>query len=376
VPRFLRRNLVVRGLAYDDVGGDPAGIYCPGPPSENLIVPQVIAWPFSTDDAGVSFPSGIVGVRSVSPGRATEKAWATPGDPLENLDEWIAVPDTLPVGYTARPSRDVSRGPVGVSTTKGSAYLKISTNGAGQQSTASGNYTANGAGSGQVMDGAWLVNGLAVGTLTGFCPSYRPSGGGGIVPLGLVPINVGKQVLHCIVYEAGGGPTLPGLDAGLAALPSLMGGMAMWTQPNYGMRRVTWRHTLIATPANWAVGGNTVKVQFIIGHNAAWDRAGYGDTNDYASTVFTKSDFSTDGVDIGFGLQRYTLTHTSTAGVSSTAARTWIVGFSCKASSAWAGDYSGNSYPNHTKRVWLSPRLDVPPWFSVYGAGLGAPGGV
>jgi hypothetical protein len=199
------------------------------------------------------------------------------------------------------------------------------------------------------------------------------------VPLAFVPLNVSKEVLHCIVYEAGGGPTLPGLDSGLTALPSLLGGMAMWTQPSYGFRRATWRHTVIATPAVWAVAGNTLKIQFIIGHNANWSRSGYGDTNDYASSVFTKSDFSTDGVNIGFGLQRYTLTHTSTSGVSSTGAtapRTWIAGFSCKQSSAWAGDYSSNTFPNHTKRLWLSPRLDIPPWFSVYGAGIGAPGGI
>jgi hypothetical protein len=163
MPRFLRRNFAIRGLSSADVFTTRKGIYTPAAAAANqLIVPQVIAWPFSADDAGVAFPSGIVGIRSVAAARSTERAWATPGDPLENQDQWIAVPDTLPGGYTARNSRDHDRGAPSATSTKGTPYLKISTNGAGQNSTFSGNYTANGAGSGQVMDAAWLVNGLAV----------------------------------------------------------------------------------------------------------------------------------------------------------------------------------------------------------------------
>ena len=55
---------------------------------------EVIEWPFSTDDAGVSFPGGLYGVRT--------RAWRQPlADGGGDMDWWTAVPRELPAEYQA-----------------------------------------------------------------------------------------------------------------------------------------------------------------------------------------------------------------------------------------------------------------------------------
>ena len=85
--------------------------------SGGRIVPRVETWPFSVDQNGQSFPGGLVGVRfDYSP---------TPGsDPVTfNKQYLLAVPGTLPVGYTLRASRDCNRGAFPSSdSTKGLAF--------------------------------------------------------------------------------------------------------------------------------------------------------------------------------------------------------------------------------------------------------------
>lgn len=57
---------------------------------------EVIEWPFSEDEAGVSFPGNLYGVRT--------RCWRQPlADGGGDMDWWTAVPKTLPSGYTLVP---------------------------------------------------------------------------------------------------------------------------------------------------------------------------------------------------------------------------------------------------------------------------------
>jgi hypothetical protein len=59
--------------------------------------------------------------------------------------------------------------------------------------------------------------------------------------------------------------------------------------------------------------------------------------------------------------------------------RAWMVGYAAAGSLVnGPSDYSNAVIGDkaYTKRVDCSPTVMVPPWFSVYGAGIGAPGGI
>lgn len=62
-------------------------------------IPTVVPWPHASDVNGIAYPAGLVGVRF-------GYQYQTP-DPEATMNAaLVAVPDTLPVGYTARPIRD------------------------------------------------------------------------------------------------------------------------------------------------------------------------------------------------------------------------------------------------------------------------------
>lgn len=399
--RLLRPNTRLEGVSTSPTGGavgatngqrrgyglgrvHPVG-------SAGLIIPQVIEWPWATDDAGVAFPSGIVGLRTVNAARNTERAWATPGDPLEGQDKWIAVPTTLPSGYTARTGRDSNKGTYGVASgfpsvrfSRGAPWLDIAWNGAGVGATASWNYEAIGGAGAYVMKADFTINGNDPRSTAISMPSYRPSGGGGVVPLDWFPVNLSQKTLDCIWYEGGGYDTLhPDFDAWFrSGLIFPTSGMAVWTRYGPGIRAVTMRTTFIGLPSDWTAMPNAqIGVQFMIKHNADGSRSGKGDTLDYLSPLYRKSDVTATGIYIG-GYQIYSIIHTATIASQPTAAdgfRSWCVG--CQVGQVNSLLYSVSAYTsggdqNASNRVWLSPRVDVPPWFTATGAGLIAPGGI
>jgi hypothetical protein len=69
------------------------------------LVPQVETWPYSSDDNGRSYPAGTVGVRFTY---TTQR-----GSDLVTFNDTglVAVPSTLPAGYTYRWKRDHNMGP-------------------------------------------------------------------------------------------------------------------------------------------------------------------------------------------------------------------------------------------------------------------------
>lgn len=69
----------------------------------SMVVPTVEPWPHTTDDNGQSFPGGLVGVRF-------RYSWLT-GTLADNDEFLVAVPATLPSGYTHRWKRDQNCGP-------------------------------------------------------------------------------------------------------------------------------------------------------------------------------------------------------------------------------------------------------------------------
>jgi hypothetical protein len=71
-------------------------------------MPSVVAWPFAVDSNGEAYPAGLVGVYS---NFVYNESAATFNQRL------IAVPDTLPVGYTPRMERDHNRAPADSSKT-------------------------------------------------------------------------------------------------------------------------------------------------------------------------------------------------------------------------------------------------------------------
>lgn len=388
VPRFLRRNHVVRGLQAGDVAGSTAGITGPGPSSQSLIVPQCIAWPFSTDDDGVAWPAGTVGIRSVSPGRLTERAWATPGDPLEGLDQWIAVPDTLPGGYTLRRGRDANRGPTAPgfgATTRGTPWLTVAKNGSGEGPTFASNYTLTA--NGFESFAGWLTNGQTPGTLAGFCPSYRPNGGGGIVPVGWVPTNVSKKTLRCYFYDSTR-PPLADLDASLAGYAHNSSGMWIWTKRDIGFRAITMVVLVGTTPFLWGAAANTdVAIQFTVRSNTNGLVSGDGTVQDYLSPIYRKSDFvflqsgPFPGVDYYFLRKTIQNTWNRTKADGLWAYKVGYIAASQNVLGSPPYGIIANAAPvpialDYQAGYRLSPRADVPAWFSTYGAGVGAPGGI
>jgi hypothetical protein len=394
-PRFLRRNQVVRGLAHSDTAASTAGLYGPGPSSENLIMPQCIEWPFTTDDDGLGWPAGTVGIRSVSPGRAAEEAWATPGDLTEGLDEWIAVPDTLPSGYTLRRGRDVNRGPAGPTfdpgrptfsdTTRGTPWLTVEKNGQGEGPTFASNYTLTA--NGFESYAGWRTNGQTPGTVTGFCPSYRPDGGGGIVPLGWVPTNVSKKTLRCYFYDSSR-PPLADLDPSISVYPNHASGMWIWTTADVGFRAITMVGLVATTPFLWGSAANgDVGVQFIVKSNGDGSISGNGSATDYLSPVYHKSDFvflqsgPFPGVDYYFIRKTITNTWNRTKADGLWA---YKVGFVFASNNVFGsppyGPVANAAGPgiglDYQQSYRLHPRADIPAWFSTYGQGVGAPGGV
>lgn len=385
MPRFYRRNNRVFGFSYADPVTAP--ITGPGPTAKELIVPQCIEWPFAADDAGIAYPAGTVGIRSVSPGRATEKTWGTPGGPFEGLDKWFPVPDTLPGGYTLRNSRDVSRGPCVFSgdpedTTRGTPWLEVTWNGLGEFNAAgaAGNYslTANG----YESSAAYLINGLAPGTVTFFCPSYRPDGGGGIVPLSWVPMGFSQKVLTCYMYNQDR-PPLVDLDASIAGYTNKSAGAWVWTRRDVGFRNIVLPVLVASTPATWAAAANTdIAVQFTVRSNATGLISGEGTAADYLSAVYHKSDF-TFLQTIGL-FDYYTLRHSVPNTWNRTKAQglwAYKVGFVVATQASLGSVYIPNAVGAgisvyHQPGYRLSPRCDIPAWFATYGIGVGAPGGV
>ncbi len=387
MPRFLRRNLAIRGLASTDTRSTRDGIYTPASAgADQLIVPQVIPWPFTTDDDGVSFPAGTVGIRSVAQARTTERAWATAGDPLEDLDQWVPVPDTLPGSYTARDSRDHDRGhrTTGFSAkTRGTPYLTIAKNGAGEHATFSGNYTLTA--NGYESLASWVVNGQTPGTLTGNCPTYRPSGGGGLVPLDWVPMGLSKQTLRCYMYDAAV-PPFADMDPSIAGYFYTEGGVWVWTKPDIGARAITMVALVATTAFLWAATGNTdVAIQFIVKSNTDGSVSGNGANVDYLSPIYRKSDLvyiaTVTGVDYYYLRVSIPVTwnRTKAQGIGA-----YKVGWAARAnqvlgSHSWSiiANAAGSGMPvDYQQGYRLSPRADVPAWFSTYGQGIGAPGGV
>jgi hypothetical protein len=86
----VRKQRQSNGTANDDVADRSAldhGRLMPSYGSDGgAYIPEVIAWPYGSDDAGIAFPAGLLGIHM------------TPN--VDDASSLIAVPDTLPGGYT------------------------------------------------------------------------------------------------------------------------------------------------------------------------------------------------------------------------------------------------------------------------------------
>ncbi len=381
MPRFLRRNVRMTGVSLSPsrTGNKALGFgrehpgWLPG-----FIVPQVIEWPWSEDEAGVAFPAGLVGVRCRAEVRSLESLWATSGHDYEDQDRWIAVPDTLPSGYTARRTRDCNKGgtyeggaggdpdPI---YTRGAPYLNVTHN--EQEDVFGGIMLAN-----------WIANSGAPHGGNDAGPAYRPEGGGGVVPLTWYPANVSDRTLH---FRIGGVSFDPAnFDAWFATAGiSPVQYNAAWTNVSLGFRAMKMRATVQASAAAWAALANTdIGVQFAVRTNA--DRnstAGDGDTAVYLSALFRKSDFSP--VYAVGGTNYYSITHefdfTPYNPTPSEGSTHWCAGYILEAvnlSGVSDWDPSDPAEYQYSKRVDMCSRVDIPLWFTATGIGLIAPGGL
>ncbi len=385
--RLLRPNIHLQGV--DTAGSDAYGLGRSHPHGSEagLIIPQVIEWPWSEDDAGCTFPAGLYGVRSVCDTREVERAWLTAGDATEGEDRWIAVPDTLPGDYTARNARDHNKGHYAPAVfgigggTRGTPYFDLRHNGLGV-SAGAGNYTAT-AGA-YLMTADYTINNQDLTDTGDHMPSYRPSGGGGIVKLAWFPTALSDRTLKCIFYDNGHPVGLPGgsgYDAWIIANTSGNLGISLFTKPSPGFRRIKWRAVVAATDAQWAgMAENELRVQFRIAHNADNSTTGIGDTNDYLSPVFTKSDYTKGSLWSGSSYY-YTCEHSATDADYTLPDpgdefRRWYVGY---LQGHWPLQVTQAVYPTTEalgRMVWLSPRVDIPFWFTATSGNLVAPGGL
>ena len=384
--RLLRRNIHLTGVDTSGTTAGDLGRAHPHGAEAGLVIPQVIEWPWAVDDAGCSFPAGIYGVRSVCDTRTQERNWLTVGHADYNKDRWIAVPSTLPGGYTARNARDHNKGPHIPAVfgfgggTRGTPYFDLRHNEAGAGNTASANYqSGSGATGAYRMLADYTINGLALTASGDHMPSYRPSGGGGIVPLSWFPTALSDRTLKCKFYDTGHPTSLALSDYDAYVKNNALGGISLFTKPSPGFRRIWWRAVVQASDANWAALAETaLRLQFRVAHNADNSTTFVGDTTDHLSAVFTKSNF-TKGAAVGFGTfhyyyKEYSITDADyTMPAPGDAYRRWYVGYQIGHVGGLVADNTDTVDP---KIVALSPRVDIPFWFTATSGNLVAPGGL
>lgn len=399
MPRFLRRNIGLHGVqASSDTNAYALGRAHPHSALGGLIIPQVIEWPWSQDDAGCAFPSGLLGVRSVCAARDTERAWATPGDPVEGEDRWVAVPDTLPAGYTARTDRDHNKGYISDGyfdwdlftwvdgSTRGTPYFDIQHNGMGWSTTLASDNHQDVIGQGRLMRADYTLNGQSGGLTTGMCPTYRPTGGGGLVPIDWHPFNVSDKCLHA--YYLGPVPPLPGTwgDAWwTSGSVSAIGGLELRTASGGpGFRRFRIVVNVFATAANWAAAANA-DLGFQVRISNSVTGTNPDESTDYTSPLYDKSAFTIGPAFFGGNVYYKDLIIDDTMFTPRDPADgpTFYyiqarVGHKQPPARIGTGPdaSAGSTYVATSPQLYLSPRVDVPFWFTATGPGLVAPGGL
>lgn len=389
MPRFLRRNVALRGVQTSGTDADDLGRRHPASAAAALIIPQCIAWPFANDMYGDTMPSGIVAVRSVAQARqSVERAWSTSGDPLEGLDRWIAVPDSLPVGYTARVSRDINKGRLGTSThSRGTPYFDVTFTDSPFTRDASDNFSAS----------SRFTPAFGIGS----GPYYRPSGGGGLAgPLAWYPMNVSDRVPLYVSRPSGISSAVspvPGWSiAPAAAVNSASQNGSITWQRHIGWRSLKLRIAVCVQDAFWSTFvGSEFRAQYQVRHNVSGSTSGNGDTQDYLSPALTKADFTQGPPDqwaAHAGWSVYYHDAEITPAMYSilspgSALRSMMVSWNVVLDkvnaiaanmASWGPLVATSNLSDYTYAAQFSarPRLDVPLWFSAYGAGVAAPGGV
>ncbi len=342
-----------RKIPYQDVGFS----------SPQLILPEVISWPFSVDEAGVSFPSGLLGIKTVSYPYATEKAWGTGGSGTTDQDLWIAVPDTLPSGWSSRVSRDHNKGRVIIgsppffpNTLRGTPYHYVDSVKTSLQD-----------GTGKMAD-FFLVNGDAIYSHTA---NYRPTTGG-LQTLSFFPGNCSQRTTQCAW-------TLLNGKIAAACFSAAPGGSTHDTNfptsliipKHVGWRNIRMYVSFVLIPPTTRV--NVTNIEFIVGHKA--DNSDTGTLQATDVIDFRQSVSQTAFTDNGDGSYELAFDTGPIANTDKVQRGYWagyVMSFLNTTSPGTLSEWqTALKY-----RLICSPRVDIPFWFTSTGAGMVAPGGI